>query len=96
MTVAIKISQAYDSPATGKSRPPHGADANVVVKIPYRRPPRRLALDRVVSMTIAIKISHTRPTRARAGRVGPYRPELRTLLLRYHIAVCPVLALDRR
>ena len=28
-----------------------------------------------------------------AGRVGPNRPELRTLLLRYHIAVCRVLPL---
>ena len=31
-----------------------------------------------------------------AGRAGPYRPELRTLLLRYHIAVCRVLELNRR
>ena len=28
-----------------------------------------------------------------AGRVGPNRPELKTLLLRYHIAVCRVLPL---
>src|SRR6266576_5068821 len=28
-----------------------------------------------------------------AGRAGPYRPELRTLLLRYHITVCRVLPL---
>src|SRR2546421_649960 len=31
-----------------------------------------------------------------AGRAGPYRPELRTLLLRYHITVCRVLQLKRR
>src|SRR5438874_13190403 len=31
-----------------------------------------------------------------AGRAGPNRPELRTLSLRYHIAVCRVLELNRR
>ena len=31
-----------------------------------------------------------------AGRVGPYRPPVRTLLLRYHIAVRRVLELNRR
>jgi len=30
------------------------------------------------------------------GRAGPNRPELRMLLLRYHIAVCRVLELNRR
>ena len=46
-------------------------------------------------MAVAIKVGY--PTTLQpAGRVGPFRPELKTLLLRYHIAVCRVLELNRR
>ena len=46
-------------------------------------------------MAVAIKVRYSYHAPA-SRKSGPYRPELKTLLLRYHIAVCRVLELNRR
>ena len=46
-------------------------------------------------MAVAIKVGY--PYHAPASRKSwPNRPEMKPLLLRYHIAVCRVLELNRR
>ncbi len=62
-------SHAQPGPRRGPERV---ADERVIVKIPYRRPPRIGIEQEVIWMTVEIKVRHTRYTQA-GPRRGPER-----------------------
>ena len=71
------------------------AGQRVVIEVPHGRLLHRGAVERIIGLAVAIKVRHAYDSPA-DRKSGPNRPELRTLLLRYHIAVCRVLELNRR
>src|SRR5437868_6409933 len=105
LVIAVEIARAGDLPG-GRHRWQEDAAAKVVSFMSQRArvpevfcqrtsalpsPLKSLFMARGAEDTV-LKTLTLQP----AGRAGPNRPELRTLLLRYHIAVCRVLPLKSR
>ena len=57
MTIAIKIRHTGHSPAGWKRRTGRGSDANVVVKIPYRRVSRAGVVEKIIRLPVFVEVS---------------------------------------
>ena len=56
MTVVVKVRYTRYVPPGPSSGPERGEDAHVIVKIPYRRLPRAAVEQKIIWMTVVVKV----------------------------------------